>query len=113
MSPEVAAEAAHRDRDLRRLLASWRQMAARYISVQAHSGLHSELALNDALAGIEAALHDRHRREWTRLEGRLMQLLLQFEHADPATPATTCIICRRIAGGLPISVAQLVEGARR
>ncbi|MCU1614164.1 MAG: hypothetical protein JWO98_1704 [Frankiales bacterium] len=113
MSPEVAAEAAHRDRDLRRLLASWQRIAARYIHACGHPGLDDEIVLSDALAGIEAALRERHPREWVRLEGPLQQLMLELDHADPATPATACIICRRLAGGLPISVAQLVEEARR
>lgn len=113
MSPEVAAEAAHRDRDLRRLLASWQRIAIRYVHAGSHPGLDDEVVLSDALAGIEAALHERHPREWERLDGLLQELLLQLEHADPATPATACIVCRRLFGGLPISVAQLVEEARR
>jgi hypothetical protein len=107
-------EAAHRERDLRRLLASWRQLAARLICVQAHGG-DDELELIEVITALEEALRARHGRAWRAMQADLQQVLVQAEaeHTeDPASPATACLPCRRLATGLPISVAQLVEAGR-
>jgi hypothetical protein len=106
-------EAAHRGRDLRRLLAVWRQLSVRYIAAQAHHGLPDEIELIDALVAVEDALRARHRRAWRRLQGRLQRILLEAEHRDQGTSVGDCITCRRFAGGLPVSVADLVEEASR
>ena len=104
----LPGDAAHRDRDLRRLLAVWRAFGARYVAAQAH-GCADEVELADALAGIEYALQDRHPAAWQALQGDLHVALVEAEHAgDAVTPSSDCVVCRRISDGLPISIGQLV-----
>lgn len=108
------ADAAHRDRDLRRLLASWRQLAARLICVQAHGG-DDELELIDVITALEDALRARHARAWRAMQAELQLVLVQAEAehtGDSTTPVAACLPCRRLAAGLPISVAQLVDAGR-
>ncbi|WP_147263039.1 hypothetical protein [Geodermatophilus sp. TF02-6] len=111
----LPGDAAHRDRDLRRLLAVWRALGARYIAAQAHGGA-DELELADALAGIEHALEVRHPAAWQALQGDLHVALVEAEHSgDAVTPSSDCVVCRRISDGLPISIGQpvrLTEEAR-
>jgi hypothetical protein len=108
-------DAAHRDRDLRRLLAVWRSLGARYIAAQAHGG-DDEVELADTLAAIEDALQHRHRAVWQAIQADLHVALVEAEHTgDPVIPASGCLNCRRIVDGLPISIGHLVlqtESAR-
>lgn len=109
-------EAAHRDRDrdLRRLLASWRQLAARLICVQAHGG-EDELELIEVITALEEALRARHGRVWRAMQADLQLVLVQAEaeHTENSvSSATDCLPCHRLATGLPITVAQLVEAGR-
>lgn len=101
-------DAAHRDRDMRRLLAVWRAFGARYIVAQAHGGA-DEVELADALAGIEDALQGRHPAAWQAMQADLHVALVEAEHTgDAVTPSSDCVVCRRIVDGLPISIGQLV-----
>jgi hypothetical protein len=114
-SRRLPGDAAHRDRDLRRLLAVWRAVGARYIVAQAHGGAE-EVELADALAGIEDALQVRHPAAWQAMQADLHVALVEAEHpGDAVTPSSDCVVCRRIVGGLPISIGQRVlptESAR-
>ncbi|SNR85918.1 hypothetical protein [Blastococcus mobilis] len=106
---EHAADAAHRDRDLRRLLAVWRSLAVRFITAQAHGGA-DEVELCDALTGVEEALRHRHRKVWRQVQPVLQLLLLEAEHAgDQSTAPSDCLNCRRAVDGLP-SITQLLMG---
>jgi hypothetical protein len=106
---EQAVDVAHRDRDLRRLLAVWRSLAVRFIAAQAHGGA-DEVELCDALTGVEEALRLRHSKVWRDLQPVLQLLLLEAEHAgDRSTAPSDCLACRRMTEALP-SVAQLVTG---
>jgi hypothetical protein len=116
-SRRLPGDAAHRDRDLRRLLAVWRTLGARYIAAQVHGGA-DEVELADALAGIEDALQLRHPAAWQpgrQCRQTCTSPLVDAEHAgDAVTPSSDCVVCRRIVDGLPISIGQLVlptEGA--
>lgn len=114
-SRRLPGDAAHRDRDLHRLLAVWRALGARYIAAQAHNGA-DELDLADALAGLEDALQVRHPAAWQAMQADLHVALVDAEHTgDAVTPSSDCVVCRRIVDGLPISIGQLVlptDGAR-
>ncbi|MGY1750991.1 hypothetical protein [Modestobacter sp. SYSU DS0511] len=104
-----AAEAAHRDRDLRRLLSSWLAASSRLISAQAHGGA-DERELLDAVVAIEEALRSRHPEDFRVIETGLHLLLLQAEHTgDPLTRAADCLTCRRLGDGPPVTVAQLLQ----
>ena len=106
---EHAADAAHRDRDLRRLLAVWRSLAVRFIAAQAHGGA-DEVELCDALTGVEEALRLRHGKVWRQVQPVLQILLLEAEHSgDRSTAPSDCLTCRRVIDGLP-SIAQLLTG---
>jgi hypothetical protein len=106
---DPAADAAHRDRDLRRLLAVWRSLAVRFVAAQAHGGA-DEVELCDALTGVEEALRLRHREVWRQVQPVLQILLLEAEHAgDRSTAPGDCLTCRRVVDGLP-SIAQLLTG---
>lgn len=108
-------DAAHRDRDLRRLLAVWRSLGACYIAAQAHGGA-DEVELADTLAAIEDALQLRHTAVWQAIQADLHVALIEAEHyGDAVTPASGCLICRRLVDGLPISIGRLflqTDGAR-
>ena len=105
----AAAEAAHRDRDLRRLLSSWLAVSARLIAAQAHGGA-DERELLDAVVAIEDALRSRHPDAFRVIDTGLHLLLLQAEHTgDPLTRAADCLTCRRLADGPPLTVAQLLQ----
>ena len=105
----AAADAAHRDRDLRRLLSSWVAASARLISAQAHGGA-DEHELLDAVVAIEDALRARHPGHHRVIQAGLHLLLLQAEHTgEPLTPAADCLTCRRLADGPPVTVAQLLQ----
>lgn len=105
----AAAEAAHRDRDLRRLLSSWLAISARLIATQAHGGA-DERELLDAVVAIEDALRSRHPDAFRVIDTGLHLLLLQAEHTgDPLTRAADCLTCRRLADGPPLTVAQLLQ----
>lgn len=109
------ASAAHRDRDLRRLLAVWRSVGGNYITAQAH-GCSDEVELADALAAIEDALQVRHPAAWQAMQADLHVALVDVQHTgDAVTPSSECVVCQRIADGLPIAIGQFVplpEGAR-
>ena len=106
------ADAAHRERDLHRLLAIWRALGARYIAAQAHGG-SDEVELADALAAIEDALQSRHPAVSQAIQADLHVALVEAEHiGDPLTPRDDCLVCRRIAGGLPISIRNLLTAGR-
>lgn len=107
------ADAAHHDRDLRRLLALWRMLTARYLAVQAHDDRDAEAEPLDAISGPEGALRGRHRRAPQAPQAHLKPVLLQREHTgDEWATAAECLACKRLADGLPVCVAQLVEGGR-
>jgi hypothetical protein len=102
----AAFDAAHRDRDLRRLLSSWLAASARLVSAQAHGGA-DERELLDAVVAIEEALHSRHPDTHRVIDTRLHLLLLQAEHTgDPVTRAADCLTCRRLGD---VTVAQLLQ----
>lgn len=105
----AAAEAEHRDRDLRRLLSSWLAVSARLIAAQAHGGA-DERELLDAVVAIEDVLRTRHPDAYRVIDTGLHLLLLQAEHTgDPLTRAADCLPCRRLADGPPVTVAQLLQ----
>jgi hypothetical protein len=103
------ADAAHRRRDLHRLLASWWALSARLIAVQAHGDADDSDDLIDAVRAIEEALNSRHPMMWEAVQTNLLLALLNAEHAgDRSTSSSGCLICRRLADGLPNDVRQLV-----
>lgn len=105
-------DAAHRDRDVHRLLAIWRALGARYIAAQAH-GDSDEVELVDALSAIEDALQARHPAVSQAIQADLHVALVEAQHfADQSTPADDCVLCRRNAGGLPISIGHLPSAGR-
>lgn len=106
------ADAAHRDRDLRRLLAIWRALGARYIAAQAHGG-DDEVELADSLTAIEDALQSRHPAVSQAIQADLHVALIEAEHlGEASTPRDDCLSCRRITGGLPISIGHLLPAGR-
>ena len=106
------ADAAHRERDLHRLLAIWRALGARYIAAQAHGG-SDEVELADAMAAIEDALQGRHPAISQAIQADMHTALVEAEHiGEPLTPRDDCLVCRRITGGLPISIGHLLPSGR-
>jgi hypothetical protein len=108
-------QAAHRDRDLRRMLSMYLHLCGRYVAAQAHGDLAMEAEVLDLVVAVEDALRARHRRQWGgELQARLQRLLLDLDHRDPAISAADCPICRQLATrGMPVTVAELLDGTRR
>jgi hypothetical protein len=103
------ADAAHRRRDLHRLLAHWWALSGRRIGAQAHGGSDDQVELTDIVAAIEDALDSRHPLMWQAVQADLHLALLEAEHiGDRSTPAADCLVCRRVSEGLPGAVRQLV-----
>ena len=103
------ADPAHSRRDLHRLLTSWWTLSTRLIAVQAHGGADEADDLTDAVRAIEEALESRHPLMWEAVQTDLLLELLNAEHAgDRSTSSSGCLVCRRLADGLPDGVRQLV-----
>jgi hypothetical protein len=103
------ADAAHRRRDLHRLITHYWALSGRLITAQAHGGCDDQLVLIDTVAAIEDALDSRHPRMWQAVQGDLHLALLEAEHTgDRSTPAADCLVCRRLGEGLPGSIRQLI-----
>jgi hypothetical protein len=103
------ADPAHRRRDLHRLLTSWWTLSTRMIAVQAHGGADETDDLTDAIRAIEEALDSRHPLMWEAVQTDLLLALLNAEHpGDRSTSSSGCLVCRRLADGLPGDVRQLV-----
>ncbi|WP_336028824.1 hypothetical protein [Geodermatophilus sp. FMUSA9-8] len=100
---------AHRRRDLHRLLTSWWTLSARLLAVQAHGGADEADDLTDALRAVEEALASRHPLMWEAVQTDLLLVMLDAEHAgDRSTSSPGCLVCRRLADGLPDGVRRLV-----
>jgi hypothetical protein len=107
-SARHTADPAHRRRDMHRLLTSWWSLSARLLTVQAHGGDEPD-DLTDAIRAIEEALVSRHPLTWEAVQTDLLLALLNAEHAgDGATSSSGCLVCRRLADGLPDPVRQLI-----
>ena len=103
------ADPAHRRRDLHRLLTSWWTLNARLIIIQAHGGADEPDDLTDAVRAIEDALSSRHPLMWEAVQTDLLLALLNAEHAgDRSASSSGCLVCRRLADGLPNGVRQMV-----
>jgi hypothetical protein len=103
------ADPAHRRRDLHRLLTSWWTLSTRMIAVLAHGGTVEADDLTDAVRAIEEALDSRHPLMWEAVQTDLLLALLNAEHAgDRSTSSSGCLVCRRLADGLPDGVRQLI-----
>ncbi len=114
-SARRTADPAHRRRDLHRLLTSWWSLSARLLAVQAHGSAEDINDLADAVRAIEEALDSRHPLTWEAVQTDLLLRLLNAEHAgDGSTSSSGCLVCRRLADGLPNPVRQLIglESAR-
>lgn len=108
-SSRRTANPAHRRRDLHRLLTSWWALSTRMIAVQAHGGADDPDDLTDAVRAVEEALDSRHPRMWNAVQTDLLLALLNAEHpGDRSTSSSGCLVCRRLAAGLPNGVRQLV-----
>jgi hypothetical protein len=108
-SSRRTADAAHHCRDLHRLLTSWWTLNARLIAVQAHGGADEPDDLIDPVRATEEALDSRHPLMWEAVQTDLLLALLNAEHpGDRTTSSSGCLVCRRLAEGLPDSVRQLV-----
>lgn len=109
MPAQRTVDAAHRRRDLHRLLTLRWALGSRLITAQAHGGTDDPTELADAVAAIEDALDSRHPLMWQAIEAEVHLALLAAEHiGELSTPAAGCLVCRRLADGLPSSVRQLV-----
>jgi hypothetical protein len=65
--------------------------------------------LTDAVRAIEEALDSRHPLLWEAVQTDLLLAMLNAEHAsDRSTSSPGCLVCRRLADGLPDAVRQLV-----
>ncbi len=103
------ADPAHRRRDLQRLLTSWWTLSTRLIAVQAHGGVDEADDLTDAIRAIEEALDSRHPLMWEAVQTDLLLAMLNAEHTgDRSTSSSGCLVCRRLADGLPDGVRQLI-----
>lgn len=103
------ADAAHRRRDLHRLITRYWALSGMLISAQAHGGSHDQVELADTVAAIEDALDSRHPLMWQTVQADLHLALLEAEHiGDRSTPAADCLVCRRVGEGLPGAVRQLI-----
>ncbi|WP_052090472.1 hypothetical protein [Modestobacter caceresii] len=103
------ADLAHRRRDLHRLLTLRWALGGRLITAQAHGGADDHAELADTVAALEDALDSRHPLMWHAIEADLHLALLDAEHpGDRSTPTADCLVCRRLADGLPNSIRQLV-----
>lgn len=108
-SARHTADAAHRRRDLHRLLTHWWALSGRLIAAQTHGGVADQVELADTVAAIEDALDIRHPLMWQAVQADLHVALLEAEHTGAqSTPAADCLVCRRIADGLPTSIRQLI-----
>jgi hypothetical protein len=108
------ADPAHRRRDVQRLITSWWSLGARLITVQAHGGDEPD-DLTDAIRAIEEALDSRHPLTWEAVQTDLLLALLNADHVgDGSTSSSGCLVCRRLADGLPAPIRQLIglESAR-
>ncbi|WP_448610118.1 hypothetical protein [Geodermatophilus sp. URMC 60] len=104
-----SVDPAHRRRDLQRLLSSWWTVSARLIAVQAHRGADEADDLTDAIRAIEEALDSRHPLMWEAVQTDLLLAMLNAEHTgDRSTSSSGCLVCRRLADGLPDGVRQLI-----
>ena len=109
------ADPAHRRRDVQRLITSWWALSARLLVVQAHGGADDIDDLADAVRAIEKALESRHPLTWEAVQTDLLLALLNAEHTgDGSTSSSGCLVCRRLADGLPGPVRHLMglEAAR-
>jgi hypothetical protein len=108
-SDRRATEPANRRRDLQRLLTSWWALSARLLIAQAHGGADEPDALTDAVRAIEGILDSRHPLTWETVQADLLLALLNAEHTgDGSTSSSGCLVCRRLADGLPDPVRQLI-----
>jgi hypothetical protein len=108
-SARHTADPAHRRRDLHRLIASWWSLSARMTAIQAHGGTDESEDLTDAVRAIEEALDSRHPLLWDAVQTDLLLALLNAEHTgDRSTSSSGCLVCRRLADGLPDGVRQLI-----
>jgi hypothetical protein len=89
-----------RARDLTRLLDTWKSVAARLITAEAHA-LDCCDETYDQLTSIEEALQDRHPGMWVALESTLLTSLLPWQHDGAAIGAGDCLVCRRLATSGP------------
>ncbi len=103
--PDAGHGDGHRRRDLHRLAASWRITAARFVGAEAH-GRPDERSLAYTLFAIEDAIAERHPDAWSDLEGVFLEALLAWAHDGGAAQAT-CLPCRRIRNGLPLTAPML------
>jgi hypothetical protein len=109
MPARHTVDAAHRRRDLHRLLTLRWALGGRLITAEAHGGADDPVELADTLDAIEDALESRHPLTWQAIESDLHLALLEAEHTgDRSSSAADCLACRRLADGLPSSVRQLV-----
>ncbi len=108
-SARRATEPGHRRRDLQRLLTSWWALSARLLIAQAHSGADELDDFTDAIRAVEGVLDSRHPLTWDAVQTDLLLALLNAEHTgDGSTSASECLVCRRLADGLPDPVRQLI-----
>jgi hypothetical protein len=109
MPVQPTVNPAHRRRDLHRLLTLRWALGGRLITAQAHGEIDDQDELADTVAAIEDALDSRHPLMWQAIESDLHVALLEAEHiGDRSTPVVDCLVCRRLADGLPSSIRQLV-----
>jgi len=109
MPARHTVDAAHRRRDLHRLLTLRWALGGRLITAEAHGSADAPVELADTINAIEDALESRHPLMWQAIEADLHLALLEAEHTgDRSTSAADCLACRRLADGLPNSVRQLV-----
>ena len=108
-SARHTADPAHRRRAVQRLLSSWWSLSARLLALQAHGGADEPDDLTDAIRAIEEVLDSRHRLMWEAVQTDLLLALLNAEHAgDGSTSSSGCLVCRRLADGVPGPVRQLI-----
>lgn len=88
--------------DVLRLLATWKSVAASMTTSEAHQLPDAE-ELMDQLGLIEQAIQERHPRLWRIIDPQLTTALVQSAHISD-TGYADCLVCRRLALGLPVDL---------
>jgi hypothetical protein len=101
-----------RDRDVARLLHSWRSLAASLLMAEAHEQPGVEELL-DQLNAVEDALSERHPQAFVQLDAEMRSAQLRFDHHEPQMPVAHCLVCRRVSAGLPLDLPLPRTGERR
>jgi hypothetical protein len=113
--PSVAAVPTHRpragSRGLRLLVTSWQSVAGALVCAEAHNrevdSLFTQLGL------IEAAIQERYPLAWASLERALLAAVLRWSHDGLPATAGLCLVCRRVAAGLPLDLPLPVQRSAR